>query len=339
MPAKLISPIVNCDWFSFCIRHATVIPAALPAEFVEEVCSGTNVFASRRVYWCRGSKVMTVLGKPKSKQIAGDLLMIEIGNRWLYDHLDLITILSTMFPFWRLNNMSRVDICADFELQSTRIVELLARGSYYVSGKKIGNIYYEETTSGRKPYDLNFGSPQSAVKWKLYNKTKEIAATSEECSKPWIRATWKAAGLDISKIWRLEVSFHAQKFRDDLGYHISVEDIYNTDLFCLIFAELYRFRFVIRERRHSRKANDRVIPFLEIATPIRELSRQREHHAARYDDTAEGRLLLGRLCRSYVERKSLSAELETDLWRMICSVTKTYGYHSWVASKFGLTVE
>lgn len=339
MPSRLISPIINCDWFSFCIRHTTVIPASLPTDFEEEICSGTNVFASRRVYWCRGSKVLTVLGKPKSKQIANDLLMIEVGNRWLYDRMDLISIISTMFPFWQLNNMSRVDICADFELNSIRIIELLSRGSYYVSGKKVGNVYYEETAEGRRPYDLNFGSPQSAVKWKLYDKSKEIAATSDECTKPWIRAMWRASGLDISKVWRLEVSFHAQKFHDDLGYHISVEDIYNTDLFCLCFAELYKYRFVIRKRGHTRRSNDRIIPFLDVATPIRELSRQREFHVGRYDDTAEGRLLLSRLCRSYVDRKNLSLEVESDLWRMICGVAKEYGYQSWVASKFDLIVK
>ena len=340
MERILPAPIICLDWFSFSI-HADSSPTALPPQFEEEVLTGTTVFNKRAVYRYRGAKVLTVLSKPKSSILAGDLCLVEVANRWLYDYANLEEILCTMFPTYRVSNMSRIDICADFKVDETTMdtIKKLAAGDYYVSGKKLGVVFYEETKQ-RDPYCLNFGSVKSDVKWKLYNKSKEIGATSIHCSKPWIVAYWKNNGLPKGGIWRLEVSYHGEKFSDRHGNRIGTNDLYNGDLHRILFAEFYRYRFEVKERGHTRKVNDRVVQFLsipEMSEPY--ISRPRAKIGGRYDDSDEARLLLDRLVKSYTQSVTLSDAVKIDSVLLIKRLCSEYGYFGDVRDKYGWDFE
>ena len=335
MERTLPKPVICLDWFSFSL-HADSTPAALPPQFEEEVLNGTTVFKKRAVYRYRGAKVLTVLSKPKSNILAGDLCLIEVANRWLYDYANLEEILCTMFPTYRVANMSRIDICADFKVDESTMdtIKKMAAGEYYVGGKKLGAVYYEENKQ-RDPYCLYYGSMKSDVKWKLYNKSKEIGATSIHCSKPWIVAYWKNHGLPKGGIWRLEVSYHGEKFSDRHGNSIGTNDLYNGDLHRLLFAEFYRYRFEVKERGHTRKVNDRVVPFLsipEVTEPY--ISRPRAKVGGRYDDSDEARILLDRLVKSYTQSVTLSDAVKIDSVLLIKRLCSEYGYFGYVRDKY-----
>lgn len=328
-------PVINLDWFSFSI-HAHHRPSSLPQQFEEEILQGNNVFKQRAIYRYRGAKVMTVLSQTKSKILDGDLCLIEIANRWLYDYCDLENIMETMFPIRRFSNMSRIDICADFcpDAETMGTIENLAKGDYYVSGKKLGSVWYEETGC-RHPYCLNFGSVQSDVKWKLYNKSKEINATGLHCTKPWIVAHWKNHNLPRAGVWRLEVSYHGEKFSDEYGNYIGMFDLYNVDLLRIMFAEFYKYRFTVKKRGHTRKVNDEVIPFLtipEMTEPY--ITRPRAIVGGRYDDSDEGRILLDRLVKSYTDSVTLSHSVKIDTILLIRRLCSEYGYFGYVRDKF-----
>lgn len=329
--------LINCDWFAFSIKIRNFKAAALPEGFEVEYLPGNNIFNQRAIYRCRGAKVLTTLCQPKSKILPRDLMLCEVANRWLYDRMELRGILDTLYPTWRFSNISRVDICADFELtdELRGVILGLSEGRYYVGGKKLGVTFYEETKK-REPYCMNFGSVQSSVKWKLYNKTKEIAATSPVCSKPYIKSQWKQVGFDCSRVWRLEVSFHGERFRDDVGNRIGLDDMYNTPLLRAIFAEFYKFRFQVKERGHTRKVNDRAVSFIdlpEVNQPY--INRQREVVRGRYDDEHEALRLLNRCCQSLCESKTLSEETRGQLYDLIKSISEEYGYSSYVADRYG----
>lgn len=334
------SPVIACDWFSFSFRGSCK-PALLPVDFQEELLSGTNIFAHRAIYWYRGSKVITVMGKPKSKVLRSDMVLVEVANRWLYDHCELSNIMNVMFPWFRVNNMSRIDICADFECNANTMetIQRIASGECYVSGKKTGAVWYDEGKS-RVPFCLNFGSIKSEVKWKLYNKTKEIAANTNHCEKPWIRAFWLSNGLDVSNVWRLEVSYHGERFGDDNLSRVGVFDMQNESILRVVFAEFYKYRFVVRERGHTRKINDKVVPFLSIPE-VEEgyISRQRQLVRGRYDDSHDGRILVDRLCRSYVEGNTLDDDTKTSIRVLICDICDKYGYYPYVRDRWDLEFE
>lgn len=340
MERTLPSPVICLDWFSFSI-HADSTPKALPPQFEEEVLGGNNIFAKRAIYRYRGAKVLTILSKPKSKILAEDICLVEVANRWLYDFCELESILATMFPIYRVSNMSRIDICADFECdeQTMETIQRLSSGAYYVGGKKLGLVYYEEGKE-RVPYCLNFGSVKSDIKWKLYNKTKEIAATSPHCTKPWIKAYWSNHGLDYSKMWRLEVSYHGEKFSDSHGNYIGTCDLYTTDLHRILFAEFYKFRFKVKERLRSRKQNDKEVPFLDIPETQEEyIDRPRAIVCGHYDDSDEARLLLDRLVRSYDGSVTLSHAVKMDTVLLIRRICSEYGYFGYVRERHGWDFE
>lgn len=333
----MASNLISCDWFSFSLLVTSPYPQNLPTGFDVEELQGNNIFQKRFIYRCRGSKVLTCLAVPKSKILKKNLMLCEVGNRWLYDRMNLIAVLSSLFPSYVVNNISRVDICCDFVLDEEKknIINKLADGSYYVGGKQLGCVFYEDKKN-RTPYCLNFGSVESAVKWKLYDKTKEINATSKGCTKPWIKAAWRCAGLDISAVWRLEVSFHGEKFHDEMGSRMELDSMYNNYLLSVIFAEFYKYRFQVKERKHTRKGNDRMVPFLEINVSEQMLTRQREVVRGRYDDERDGLVLLNRLLRSYFESKNLSDGVKVNLHKMITTVVNEYGYGGYILEKWGV---
>lgn len=328
-------PIITCDWFSFTIR-SYYKPTALPSQFEEEVQSGTNIFKRRAIYSYRGAKVLTALSLPKSKILPQDMILIEVANRWLYDVCELENILTTMWPSYRFSNMSRIDLAADFivDKHTMETIKRLAAGQYYVNGKKLGSIFFEEEKE-RKPYDMNFGSVRSDIKWKIYNKTKEIGATTCHCSKPWITAWWKKNGLPVNNIWRLEVSYHGEKFQDKEGRKVGLQDLYNTTVLRLVFAEFYKYRFVIKERGHTRRVNDKVVPFLSIWECQEDyVERQKPRVSGRYDDSDEARLLLNRLVQSYINSVTLSDAVKMDSVLLIKRLCSEYGYFQYVRERW-----
>lgn len=335
METNCPSPIITCDWFSFSIR-SYYKPAALPHDFDEEVQSGTNVFKRRAIYSYRGAKVLTALSLPKSKILPQDVILVEVANRWLYDMCELENILQTMWPCYRFSNMSRIDLAADFEVNEHTLetIQRLASGQYYVNGKKLGSIFFEDGQQ-RAAYDMNFGSVRSDVKWKLYNKTKEIGANTCHCSKPWIKNWWTTNGLPSGSIWRLEVSYHGEKFKDDNSVCMGLDDLYHVPKLRLIFAEFYKYRFVIKERGHTRRVNDKVVPFLNIWECQEEyVVRQRPRVSGRYDDSDEARMLLNRLVQSYINSATLSHGVKLDTVLLIKRLCSEYGYYQYVRERW-----
>jgi len=111
--------------------------------------------------------------------------------------------------------INRVDLAADFNtfkngLTAKKLINNFltcdfiktGRGKFYVIGeqKKYIDAQY-----------LRFGKGDSDVSAYLYNKSKELDQVKD---KPYIRATWAGAGLDVSKdVWRLEFSLKSQALK------------------------------------------------------------------------------------------------------------------------------
>jgi len=300
----------------------------VPDDYEVETLSGNNIFQERRIFRYRGSKLLTVLSKPKSTRfLHQNLHLLEVGNRWLYDFCDLRGLLTAFYPDFIFSNLSRVDICCDFKASKTQmdVIRGLGDGSLYIGGKSRGRVDFEEGVS-RRPFCFNFGSIESEVKWKLYNKTKEINATSVECTKPWIRAKWRNAGMGDAGIWRCELSFHPSRFTNDLGMSIGPWDIYATELLGHFWMELYRRRFIVKKRGHSRRSNDEVVPFIDVSgMSIAEPTRCRRESVGRYDDTGEVVRILKRQCADYRDGECLGPELREALLKNINLIADEYG--------------
>lgn len=271
--------IFNTDWLGLSLRLPEDVRKA-PPEAVWNEYTATNVWNKRRVMWTKeGEKILTLLSQPRSEKLidvrAG---LVEIENAWLYKPGGEERVLDYLIKAaqFEILGMSRLDLCVDFcpTRKQADIVEGLASGKYYVQGKINGSLFWSSSTSqwlnpywrGRRiPHCISWGHKTSSIRWKLYYKTKELVeAAGDRCfDKPYIVDKWQERGLDISNVWRLEVSIHNCNQQCYNGMRLSY-DVYKN-YGAEIFMALYGQRFIVRRNEgHKDKSNDTIVEFLPL---------------------------------------------------------------------------
>lgn len=264
---------VNCDWLSFSVHLREPEPEIIcPDGLRIELCQGNNVFEHRAmVFLQNGAKYVTLLWKPYSKVLPTNLMTVQVANeflyfagqgiKWAFD--DLQKIVNCTF-----NAVSRLDICVDFESTAPRLEFLkhLNSGHYYVQAKSEGSTWWHEVNSAdykhKQLHCLTWGSPKSEIKVKIYHKSREqgiLNNANTQPEKPWIIEEWKAAGMDIRNVWRLEFSLQGAGQLRYKGEPIKLENVQEEYWLLDVLCEMYDKRFVTRinqGRRNGHKNND-----------------------------------------------------------------------------------
>lgn len=268
--------IVSCDWYGLSVRFdylPFIKGGLLPDGYVIKVLDGTNVWRSRYYLLNKyGNKVATILCEPKSCIINRLCGLIEVENEWLYHGIGadgIIDLISSFWPFEVLG-FSRLDLCCDFCPVESQfdLIRALADGRCYVQGKRSGCLFWSVNTNSllapmyinrRIPHSNSWGHKTTSVKWKLYFKTKELldAGGGKYFDKPYIVDMWRCNGMDVSNVWRLEVSIrHGNQLMYD-GCEVTPSTI--RDSGWPLFKSLLNSRFVIRENQgHRDKSNDTI---------------------------------------------------------------------------------
>ena len=248
----------------------------------------TNVWGKRRVLWTDdGDRVLTLLSEPRSRIISSNAALLEVENEWLYHGLGPDGILDVLLRscFFEILGISRLDLAVDFvptEFQA-QVIEGLASGEYYIGGKQNGSGFWSvphneklnAAWNGRRiPHSTSWGHKTSAIKWKLYYKTKELldAGGGQFMEKPYIVDHWRMNEFDISNVWRLEVSMHHLNDYKIYGNKIDLQELvdHRVDL----FLSMYNSRFQVRKNEgHKDKSNDTAITFLGLPDNRRNVTR------------------------------------------------------------------
>lgn len=265
---------INCDWLSLSVKIDPTKPLVTPQGYRYEKLSGTNVYKHRYIlYDQEGNKVLTFCCNPYSSVIPDDIATCQISNPYLYNPNpeELESLISTFFGAI-FHGVSRWDVCCDFCPTNAeyKTIRKLMEGGQYVAAKSEGSIFWHsETYEGKEtkvPHCMSWGSPTSAMKVKLYNKSLEIDALHpERCTKPYILNEWSYHLPDTTKVWRLEFSWTDvnQLAIDDK--RLGLSDCLSSDILCRFFAEVKSKRFVVRMnqgRRNGHKNGDMIVPFL-----------------------------------------------------------------------------
>lgn len=279
--------LINLDWLSFSVilafteeerifNHAQLNEP--PGIKLVECDSGTPQYRRRvLVISEKGDKLLTLLLEPHAKIIHPQSMFVEVANANLYDTMGVDWLLDLIENIhqYSFQSLSRIDIAADF-LPTTEqwdIITSLAAGTAYVQGKKDGAMFHIFERPGgkvvRMPKQMGWGSKYSAIKWKLYNKTKEITEIDDKgrtwVTKPYIVDAWTDAGLptDGDK-WRLEMSLTGASSYDWRGDKIGWP-LTSREQFVSFFWDTYASRFTIRANEgHQCRKNDKLLPLLEI---------------------------------------------------------------------------
>lgn len=246
-----------------------------PQGYILKDFIGTNIYKRRAILFNQnGEKLLTLLYMPHSRVINPASLFVEVANKYLYTGFDWVLDLVRQVHENVFQSLSRFDIATDFNPNPYQIsvIDQLQSGNYYVQGKREGAMFHNFKSGTaykveRLPKQMSWGSMESSVKFKLYNKTKEITQVDPNgrswCSKPYIVDCWRENGLLIDNdIWRLECSITScsqhQWRGEKLDYGITDISEYTA-----LFYDLVATRFVIRKNEgHQNKRYDRIQPFL-----------------------------------------------------------------------------
>lgn len=318
--------LLSIDWLGLTLR-TTSTPLPIAGHQWREY-SATNVWAKRRVLWSdEGDRVCTLLSEPRSTTIKSNMALLEIDNEWLYHGAGTEAILEKLATsfFFEVVGISRLDLALDFcpTEEQAEIIDKLARGDAYVMGKQNGSDFWSVNTNKKlnpmwlgRPirHQTSWGHKTSSIRWKLYYKTKELldAGGGQFMVKPYIVDQWRARDMDISNVWRLEVSLHHLNDYNLYGQRIDLDVLKYQR--ASIFISLFNSRFKVRENEgHKDKTNDKVIDFL----PIENLGSYIKKRPAKTMREHNGRItLLRHLAKSledehiYLDTQSREAVLD-----------------------------
>lgn len=275
--------VISLDWLSFSYNLSLTkdeylsgdiemrIPDGCSAEFFD----GTQVFNRRLIIRDdSGRKILTLLYEPKSPLIPKRICLCEVANVCLYDgSWRRVCLLLPEIHAGDFNSLSRLDIACDFDEIGLDTARRFVQDNIYVQRKKEGCCFYDyDEKHGyitKIPRQLSFGSKTSKIKWKLYNKSKEIKVSHKE----YIEHMWHEEGMDLSKdIWRLEVSLtRVSSLQCVNGNNVDLLDLkefIERDCYYWLFQAFYSNNFVVR--KNDGRAGNKYNPnprfdFLEMA--------------------------------------------------------------------------
>lgn len=278
--------LCSCDWLGLSLRLSGEVK---PIEgYIWREYSATNVWNKRRILYTEdGDKVLTLLNEPRSAIIAKNAALLEIENEWLYHGGGYWRILDTLRSsvFFEVIGISRLDLCVDFVPTKSQAatIDKLYNGTYYVVGKRNGSNFWSRNKNPKLqadwlnreiPHNQSWGHKTSAIKWKLYYKSKELldAMGGKFYDKPYIVDMWRINGLDTSNVWRLEVSLKHLNDYSIYGHPITLDWLDNNQL--ELFCQMYNQRFQIRKNQgHLDRSNDDEVEFIPIPKIMRTFQR------------------------------------------------------------------
>lgn len=268
--------VISCDWCSFSWRmwltdeerRTGEISLNCPEGHLLVSLQGTNIYRNRFYLLDRdGRKVLTLLCNPYSRQISSELLFVEVANWVLYSKDGLNTELLRSIHAGEFSNMSRLDICIDYNptAEQWATMHRLEDNNSYVVGKRESVGFFDlvngDTRVFRNARQLSWGSKYSNVRWKLYNKSLEIYEPQKDgrniCKKPHIEHRWQQHDMDVSKVWRLEVSITCANKFAWRGHRLTLDHCNIYSQYAALFADLVGTRFQIRRNQgHADRSND-----------------------------------------------------------------------------------
>ena len=281
-------------------------------------------------------------------------MSVQVSNECLYyyQEQEAFDLLQKFVPCV-FNAFSRIDLALDFVPSEKQLdtVKKLYNGKYYVQKKHCGASWWyadESQKTGKittYPTCLNFGSPSSEIKVKIYNKSREqgllggnIKEQIKIAPKPYIIKKWQQAEFDIQHVWRVEFSLSgAGQLKFD-GQVITWEMYKDLDYLFDVFSELVKSRLVIRKnegKRDEKHNRDKIVQFLELSK--KDVSIKWRENVSEIE-SKESIVLLNRLLRTLEEPLSLSNEIVfNSIVSSIDNVVKSCGLGAYFSRTKGYT--
>ena len=204
--------LLSFDWLAlYCTRPHQLEMPLNSANYTAKLAE-FNTRHYKHLYYIYKDKepIAELQIHPHSKVLDENGCIIKFCNRLLYS-VNLFPTIDSILQHYNLTpqNISRLDLAGDFnsfinDYAPEDLIKDFVSQRIRKKGRAVGVVAFRQRSDGMHYNGLKFGTRESNVCIYLYNKTLEL---KEVHDKPYIRDSWKAAGLDMSQdIWRLEVS-------------------------------------------------------------------------------------------------------------------------------------
>lgn len=179
-------------------------------------------YAFNSSVWYGKYEVAIIAWSPKNHNNDIHGCAIKLKNAVLYIadwHFILADVLATLG--WRALSITRIDLACDLNyflgglFPETFIRKYMLKGdnSYVRDGSNKWSCYGQKELHRNNFESIRWGSRQSGVSVYLYNKSKELGISDKGVQKhkykPWIVDAWNQANLDVSRVWRVEISINS----------------------------------------------------------------------------------------------------------------------------------
>lgn len=262
---------LSIDWLAlFCTSESGCINQYQHYWGYKLHAHGTRQYQQLITVTLHGEEFLEVQQIPCSSILQPHSLIIKVCNRFLYSR-GMWCCLNSFLEAHKIQvlNISRVDICADFNkfhngLHPITLIKQFLNSELRHIGRGIGNAHFNHFAKKEGKYSksylnytgLNFGSNESAARAYLYNKSFELLTVKD---KPYIRQLWKESGLTDTKdanVWRLEISIKSKgmAFKDKgtgEKYQIDKEKLTDTCEIATIFHTFARSLFSFIKNREG----------------------------------------------------------------------------------------
>lgn len=333
----------NCDWLQLHLYLSFDLEDYPKGKFLIKRTGQSKVF--RDIY-----EITNLLGYPVATWAtnANECIMekghgvLKFDNKQLYVNADLKKYVSDFLKHFtfRFIGITRLDICFDFhEFENFRAPQnfikdflssrILKRNSTkFLSGGSHDKLTYNES--------ISFGSKQSSVYYKLYNKTREMLAKT---LKPHIVNSWKTTKLDAEKkdVWRLEFTLNADTatllndYDQAFKYH-SLDTLHLPNMYG-IFVYLFEKHFnFVNKKNISRK--DRMKPVLLLTLPLTHLKIDRlQANIAVKDSTRSTKIFIKKMFETNEDLRKFDDHFAVNAKNMVEKLINIYGLEKWAQSK------
>lgn len=333
----------NCDWLQIHCYLSSNIEDYSNLKYLIKRTGQSKVF--RDIY-----EITNLLGYPVATWATNpnEVIMdkghgvLKFDNKQLYVNADLkqyVTDFLKHFTF-KFIGITRLDICFDFhefenfrapqnfikDFLSSRILK--KNNTKFLSGGTHEKLTYNES--------ISFGSKQSSVYYKLYNKSREMQAKT---LKPHIVNSWKTTKLDVSnkEIWRLEFTLNADTstllndYHQSFKYHsldtLSLPNMYG--IFVYLFEKHFNF---VKKKNVSRK--DRMPPIILLNLPLTHLKIDKiKNNVAVKDSTRSTKIFIKKMFETNEDLRKFDDNFSYDAKNMVEKLINIYGLEKWAQSK------
>lgn len=242
---------------------------------------------------------------------------------------------------WRVQFVSRIDVCADFNYFANGRLPLSFCQDYLSQPTKNRPSFIRHSSNKVRAiatrtlrslnYEtLSWGTRDCAVQTNLYNKSLELET---KCDKPWIRQRWIEGGLlhgeiDGKKhyVWRVEFSINPSALMilksdcDEVIGNLNINNVCNPaaliETWNILHPRYFTFHFLTREATNDPKKRVRDLPIVTLFERDNCVKYTVKGMQYYNKSTRTDKLLIRRLLES-IDREDLTGEEKESVARVV----------------------